>query len=293
MKIGLLPVDSHNGFPNLALMKLSAYHKQKGDDVGWYDIFGGIYDIVYKSKVFSFTPDYEYYINTNQLYRGGTGYDMKELIPEIDNCLCDYSIYPQLKEAYGFLTRGCIRNCPWCIVPKKEGKIRPYADIEDILQGRKQAILIDNNILAIDYGLSQIEKIIDLGIKVDFNQGLDARLVTSEIAKTLSKIKWIRYIRFSCDTMASVDPLLRAIEKLNKFGVSNYRIFVYVLVKEIDDANERCKILKKLGVSPFAQPYIDIDFDNKIMPTIEQKRFARYVNHKAIFNSIMFEDYKF
>ena len=160
----------------------------------------------------------------------------------------------------------------------------------ELLQGNKKAILLDNNILACDYGLNQIEKIIKLGCKVDFNQGLDARLVTHEVALMLSKVKWIRYIRFACDTMSAVDPLIRAIEKLNNVGIKNYRLFVYVLVEDVDDANKRCEILRKLGIKPFAQPYRD--FEKNIEPTKEQKDFARYVNHTATFKSIDWRDYK-
>jgi hypothetical protein len=149
---------------------------------------------------------------------------------------------------------------------------------------------MDNNVLASEHGLQQLERIIDLKCKVDFNQGLDARLITDEIARLLSKVKWIRYMRFACDTTSAVKPLISAIEKLNRYGVKNYRIFVYLLVKDVAEANERCSILKKLGVSPFAQPYRD--FENNIQPTAEQKRFARYVNQKAIFKSIEWEEYR-
>jgi hypothetical protein len=126
---------------------------------------------------------------------------------------------------------------------------------------------------------------------VDFNQGLDSRLVTDEIAKLLSKIKWIRFIRFSCDTIQAMEPLLKALEKLNKYGVKNYRIFVYLLVKDVAAANERCMLLKKLGVNPFAQTYRD--YQSNIQPTAEQKRFAWYVNQKAVFKSTEWEDYKY
>lgn len=290
MKIGLIDVDGHN-FPNLALMKIASYHKAQGDDVEWYSWLNSSewYDIVYKSKVFTFTPDYAYPVASMHEVKGGTGYKMyNELF--CDSVDPDYSIYPKYKDAYGFLTRGCIRKCPWCIVPQKEGSIKPYRDIEEVLQGKNTAILMDNNILASDYGLEQIEKIIKLGCKVDFNQGLDARLVTDEVARMLSQVKWLRYIRFACDTMPAMEPLIKAIEKLNKYGVKNYRLFVYVLVKDIEDANRRCDILKKLEVKPFAQPYRD--FDNNIEPTSIQKSFARYVNHTAIFKSISWNNYK-
>jgi hypothetical protein len=149
---------------------------------------------------------------------------------------------------------------------------------------------MDNNVLASSHGLQQIERIIDLKCKVDFNQGLDSRLVTDEIAKMLSKIKWIRFIRFACDRIQAVEPLLKAIEKLNKYDIKNYRIFVYLLVKDVEDANRRCKILKKSGVNPFAQIYRDLDTNSQ--PTAAQKHFAWYVNQKAVFNATEWENYK-
>ncbi|KAA6300354.1 MAG: hypothetical protein EZS26_003505 [Candidatus Ordinivivax streblomastigis] len=287
MKIGLIDVDGHN-FPNLALMKIADYHKQQRDSIEWVNHWEQ-YDRVYQSKVFTFTPDVSTFVQADEIRKGGTGYKIyNDLF--CDGTEPDYSIYPQYEHAYGFLTRGCTRNCPWCIVPKKEGDIRPYRDIETVLQDRKTAILMDNNVLASNHGLQQLEKIVDLGCKVDFNQGLDSRLVTDEVARLLSKIKWIRFIRFACDTTPAVEPLLKTIEKLNKYGVKNYRIFVYLLVKDVSDANERCKILKRLGVNPFAQTYRD--YDKNILPTAEQKRFAWYVNQKAVFKATEWEDYR-
>jgi len=287
MKIGLIDVDGHN-FPNFALMKIANYHRQQGDTVEWVNHFEK-YDKVYKSIVFTFTPDNTVSVQADETVKGGTGYKMYgELF--CDDTEPDYSLYPQYPHAYGFLTRGCIRRCAWCVVPKKEGGIRAYRDIETVLQSRKTAILMDNNVLACEHGLRQLEKIIDTGCKVDFNQGLDSRLVTDEIARILSKIKWINYIRFACDTTPAVEPLIKAIEKLNKYDVKNYRIFVYLLVKDVSDACERCKILKKLGVYPFAQTYRDEE--NRLMPTAEQKRFAWYVNQKAVFKSTEWEQYR-
>ncbi len=188
MKIGLLAVDSN--YPNLALMKISAYHKAQGDSVEWLSPFEE-YDKVYMSKIFSFTADYEYCINAGEIIKGGTGYDIHSRLPvEIEYMQPDYSLYSSIddKTAYGFLTRGCPNKCKWCVVPEKEGKIHPYMDIEDVaINGRKNIILMDNNILACDYGIEQIRKIIKLGLRVDFNQGLDARLVTPEIAGCLTE----------------------------------------------------------------------------------------------------------
>jgi hypothetical protein len=287
-KIGLIDVDGHN-FPNFALMKIAAYHKQRGDIVEWVNHFEN-YDRVYKSKIFTFSEDSRTCINADEVIQGGTGYNLDTLPVEIETVEPDYSLYPKFKEAYGFLTRGCIRSCKWCLVPRKEGKITPYRDISDVLQSRRSAVLMDNNILASDFGIKQLEKIVDLGCRVDFNQGLDSRLVTDEVAKLLSKVSWIRYIRFACDTMPAVDALLAAISKLNKHGVKNYRIFVYMLVGDVNDAYERSKIMKKLDIVPFAQPFRDFINND---PTDTQKKFARYVNRREIFKSCDWKDYRY
>ena len=218
MNIGLLAVDSN--YPNLALMKISNFYKGKGDSVEWYNPFSS-YDIVFMSKIFSFTPDYRQYItNTDIIKKGGTGYDIKECLdPKVEYIQPDYYIYPSIPKnmAYGFLTRGCPNRCKWCVVPQKEGNIKPYMDIEEIaIDGRNNIILMDNNILASEYGLSQIEKIIKLKLKVDFNQALDARLVTHDIAKMLAKVKWIKRIRFGCDTPSQIEYCERAISLIDK-----------------------------------------------------------------------------
>lgn len=182
MKIALIDIDSHAKkkklgatiYPNLALCKIAAYHKAKGDSVEWYDpMFGGWYDKAYVSKVFNFTPDYQYNINADEIVRGGTGYDITSQLPQdIDDMQPDYSIYPSVPTdiSYGFLTRGCPNKCKWCVVPRKEGAIKPYLDIEKVANGRKKVVLMDNNILAAgDYAHYQLDKIISLGYKVDFN----------------------------------------------------------------------------------------------------------------------------
>lgn len=270
MKIGLIAADGHN-FPNLALMKIAAFHKERGDTVEWINYFER-YDKVYISKIFTFTPDIRTVIRADEIKRGGTGYDITGKLPEeIDRMQPDYSIYRSCnrydgKIAYGFLTRGCIRNCPWCIVPEKEGLISPYRDIEDVLQGRNSAVLMDNNILAAgEFGIRQLEKIARIGCKVDFNQGLDARLVTDEIARMLSKIKWIQYIRFAYDSAAQEKPLFNAVSLLKKYGISEKKIFVYVLLTDLEDSHKRINKCKDFGLIPFAQPYRDFT-PNQIIP---------------------------
>jgi hypothetical protein len=292
MKIGLIDIDGHN-FPNLALMKISAYHKSIGDTVEWASIEN--YDRTYMSKVFTFSPDFvSEFANYCEIIKGGTGFKMTNKLPsEIDKICPDYSIYPKYTAAYGFLTRGCPNKCSWCVVPNKEGDIQPYADIEEFLQGRKEAILMDNNVLAHEHGLKQIEKIIRLNIKIDFNQGLDARIIAKDksIAELLSKVKWIKYLRMACDTTSQIPHIEKALENLNSFGFKNYRTFVYVLVKDIPDAFQRVEYLKAKGCNPFAQPYRD--FETNKEPSYEQRKFSRWVNHKAIFKTVQFADYRF
>lgn len=295
MKIGLLAVDGHN-FPNLALMKIAAFHKKKGDTVEWVNYFEK-YDKVYLSKVFTFTPDISTIIQADDIERGGTGYDISKKLPEeIDNEQPDYSIYPLSKwfdgkTAYGFLTRGCIRKCPWCIVPQKEGTIKPYRDIEDILQGKKAAVLMDNNILASDCCQEQLEKIAKIGCKIDFNQGLDARIIIAnpDIPKLLSKIKWLNPIRLACDSPTMMPIIEKAAELLRKSGCKPYRLFSYVLLTDLQDSLDRINFLKGLDITPFAQPYRDFT-PKQIIPQW-QKDMAHWVNKKSVFKSCDFKDF--
>ena len=147
-------------FPNLALMKISAFHKAQGDTVEWWNaLFNWHYGAVYSSKVFDFTPENSYL--PENTVKGGTGYGLyTELPPEIDTLIPDYSIYPDCDYAIGYITRGCPNRCRWCVVPKKEGDIRPYSGWRDIVRSdTKKLVLMDNNILASDYGLHQLEEL--------------------------------------------------------------------------------------------------------------------------------------
>jgi len=285
MKIGLYNIDSK--IPNIALMKISMYHKAQGDTVNWcLPLEFGMYDKIYASSIFTYSNK-EYVIDN--MVCGGTGFDVKLALPqEIDDCDQDYSLYPDFKYAIGFLTRGCIRKCPWCIVPEKEGYIRPYRNIEQVAQGRKEVILLDNNVLAHPHGLKQIERIVELGLKVDFNQGLDARLIDDEIAKLLSKVKWLRPIRMACDDESMIRPVVKATEFLRKHNCTPSVYSVYVLVKDIPSALKRVEELRKHNLDPFAQPFRDRDGNE---PPKKLKEFARWVNHKAIFKSISWDEY--
>lgn len=290
MNIGLIAVDSK--FPNLALMKLSAYHKKKGDNVEWYSIFGN-YDIVYMAKVFTFTPDYQYIIpNADHIEKGGTGYDIEKKLPDyIDRLQPDYSLYNIDKNlAYGFLTRGCPNRCKWCIVPKKEGAVTPYMDIEDVAQDRKRVILLDNNILASNYGLNQIEKIVKLGLHVDFNQALDARLITDEVAKLLARVKWMKYVRFGCDTRGQIIAVEHAASLMDKHGYKG-QFFLYCILMDFKESFERINRWRnKKRFVPYAQPYRDCIKPNSIPQW--QKDLAKWCDRLWIYRACNFADFE-
>ena len=281
MRIGLHDSDN-TGFPNYALMKISAYHKARGDTVEWF-IPLMQYDMVYSSKVFTFTPE-DPYLPENVI-KGGVGYGLYEELPEeIDAMFPDYSIYPKANYAIGFLTRGCIRKCPWCVVPRKEGMIRPYRTWREIKRpDSRDIVFMDNNVLACSYGIEQMRDMVGENVRVDFNQGLDARLITAEIAEVLAGLKWIKYIRTACDTDNMLDVVLEKAELLARYGVKPWRLFVYVLVQDIESAERRVIALRDAGMNPFAQPYRD--FENNLEPTAEAKAFARWVDNKAIFKT--------
>lgn len=296
MKIGLIDVDGHN-FPNLALMKLSAFHKAEGDDVEWYSPFEERYDLVYMAKVFTHTPDYGYYVHADRIERGGTGYDLNKNLPdEVDRMQPDYSLYPTIddKTAYGFLTRGCPNKCGWCIVPKKEGAVRPYMDVDDIaIDGRDHLVLMDNNILASDYGIRQLEKIAERGYRVDFNQGLDARLVTKDVATLLASIKWIRFIRFGCDTPKQVDECDRASALIDEAGYKGAYFLYCMLHGDINECLQRVNHWRNRGnrFSPHCQPYLNFSSKHQDIPQW-QKDMAHWVDKKSCFRSCEFKDFE-
>lgn len=296
MNVGMIDVDGHN-FPNLALMKLSAMHKRNGDNVEWYSIFGN-YDVVYMAKVFTHTADWGQIItNAEHVIKGGTGYDIASRLPdEAEHAVPDYSLYNiDDKTAYGFLTRGCIRHCKWCVVPKKEGTIHRYMDIDDIaVNGRNRVILMDNNILALaDYAHEQLDKIIKRGLRIDFNQAMDARLVTDDFAAQLARVKWMKYIRFGCDTKQQINDCHDAIERIRANGYKG-EFFLYTMLHgTIEECHERIAHWRNNGqnVTCFAQPYIDFTTKRQDIPAW-QKDMARWANKKELYKKISFHDYE-
>lgn len=280
-------------FPNYALMKISAWHKTQGDIVEWWNPLKQ-YDWVYSSKVFDFTPE-NLYLPKDTIC-GGTGYpDMpiqQQLAAEIDNIFPDYSIYPACDYAIGYITRGCPNHCRWCLVPAKEGDIEPYREwVQLVRPDSKKLVLMDNNILASDFGIAQLASLVSSGYAIDLNQGMDARLVDEHIAKILAQMKWLKYIRFSCDQQAQIEPIYKTVELLGKYGIKPYRLFVYLLVTaDIEDAAKRVEALKKLGnITIYAQA--ERNQRQGIVPNKMQLEFAQRYVYSGSWRQMSWDEY--
>lgn len=285
-EVALVDVDSK--IPNLALMKVSAWHKQQGDSVKFLDPLFDTPDICYASKVFDFTPDYGYFPDC-EIVRGGTGYDLtaKLPFPDYDRIMPDYSLYG-CDYALGRFTRGCPNSCPWCVVPKMDGnEVRHVADLRDFWDGQKVVRLLDDNIMAdADEFCRDCEQLSKAGVKVVW-EALDIRLVTDETARALASVKPQGSIHFAWDGKAQdayVEPGIRLLEK---HGLKPWRLMFYVLVgfnttREYD--LERIYKLRELGANPFVMPFDKSD--------AYQSRLARWCNNKIIFKATTrFEEY--
>jgi hypothetical protein len=246
MKVLLIDIDSK--IPNLALKKIEKYHLDKGDTIIWNnELFRNSVDKIYVSCIF---PENKYQCREWEGIAeiGGTGYDIHKVLPkEIEEV--------ELKINWGFTTRGCIRKCPFCFVPEKEGKIRIVGDIYDIWDGvSKEIFIMDNNILALpDHFIKIAQQLLKEKLKVDFNQGLDHRLLTPEICEWLLKLRHIHEIRFAYDDIAYKPTVLKAIELLKSAGLRDWgsRWYVYVGEKDnFESVYERMKLLhqNKQGV---------------------------------------------
>lgn len=300
MKIGLIDVDGHN-FPNLPLMKLSAYHKRNGDAVEWYNpliAWKYPYDRVHMSKVFTFTPDYLHPVNAQEIIRGGTGYYYPDggqpLSPEIEHIYPDYSLYPEYTKdtAYGFLTRGCPRGCEFCIVGDKEGhKSRKAADLSEFWRGQKNIVLLDPNTIACPKWEDILQQLIDSDAWVDFSQGVDIRLMTDKKAEMIKRIK-VKNIHFAWDRYEDKDEIIPKFRRFKELTGWDYRkMTVYVLTgynTTIEQDLERIYALRDLGYSPYVMIYDK--YKRKKKDTLV--RVQRWVNSRYAFMACKyFEDY--
>lgn len=310
MKIGLIDVDGHN-YPNLPLMKLSAWHKAQGDQVEWYDPWKGFveeYDKVYMSKVFSFTPDYEHPVYAKEIEKGGSGYCIelengkevyhkerdKNLPEEIEHIYPDYSLYPnETKDtAYGFLTRGCPRGCDFCHVKAKEGRCSiKVADLSEFWNGQKNIVLCDPNILACKDHMDLLQQLVDSNAKVEFNQGLDIRLVNEKNLELLRKIK-VDKPHFAYDRYEDkpiIEPKMRMVREITGWNKNNARPAVYVLVNfntTLEQDLERIQFCRSLEWTPYPMIY-DKEHANPIY-----KKLQRWCNNFIFWSCEKFEDYE-
>ena len=304
MRIGLIDLDGHN-YPNLPLMKLSAWHKAQGDIVNWYDpLLSGHMDIVYKAKVFSFTPDYAYGIDADQIVQGGSGFHItmphgtelwegedEKLPDEVEHIYPDYSLYRITDRSFGFLSRGCPRGCFFCHVKSEEGtRAHKVADLSEFWRGQKEITIMDPNILAVPEAEDLLGQLAESRAWVDINQGLDARLLTPKKIEIIKKIK-IKMYHFAWDNPADEDKILPKLQMFSEMvKVRKDNTMVYCLVNfnsTLDQDLYRIYKIKRMRMQPYVMIY-DKEHADPIY-----RRLQRYVNAPQIFWSIdRFEDYE-
>lgn len=259
----VLLVDADSKIPNLVLMKLSTYHKAKGDNVELIRLnipyypnrkkvihyIPNIHDKIYCSIIFDGSKEW---IRGNNIHFGGTGYSLDIILPEeIENLSPDYSLYPENDTSYGFISRGCIRNCPFCKVPEKEGYIRQVNQVNNIVRHKKVKFL-DNNFLALPNHNEILRELIDKKIKCQFNQGLDIKLITENNSDLLSKLNYLGDYIFAFDNW----NYLKIIE--NKLPLLSWRkdwqlkFFVYCNPNmELVNISNRIEFLRENKCLPY------------------------------------------
>lgn len=306
MKIGLVDVDYKGKFPNLPLMKISAYHKSKGDEVEFADHLQH-YDKVYISRVFGdeyskYSDDYSY--NADEIILGGTGFAITvengkevyhkdrdpELPPEIEHIYPDYSLYPKLtkNKAYGFLTRGCCNDCSFCIVSQKEGKCSyKVADLSEFWNGQRDIEIMDANLLACKDRIELLKQLSESKANIIFNQGLDARFITENVAYELSKIK-IKTVHFAFDFMKNKNAIIKGLATYKKYCFGSKNPVVYMLTNfdtSLADDIERIRLIQEAGMIP------DVRIYRK--PTAPQaiRDLQRWANNRFLYRSCDLMEY--
>jgi hypothetical protein len=291
-RVGIYDVDSK--MPNLALMRLSAYHKERGDSVESYSpLFKYHYDRIYASRIFNFSDTT--LLDPGLMEIGGTGWDLqKNLSPEIERQIPDYSFY-KYTHSIGFTMRGCRFNCKFCLVPDKEGRPRSNSTIQQIWTQRDSdfVVLLDNDFFGNPEWRERIAEIRRFDLKVNFNQGLNIRIITDEQARALASVRFWNYpqtrrqVYFAWDRFQDERLIDAGVERVKAAGVKPWQMAFYVLIG-FDTTPEqdlyRVTKLRDLGCDPYVMPYNKRD--------LYQQRFARWVNHRAIFKSVSWDEYR-
>lgn len=291
MRVAIFDVDSK--IPNLALMKLSAHHKALGDSVGFYSpLFKHDYDKIYASKIFNFSD--RSMLDESQMTIGGTGWDLKKNLPdEIESLVPDYALYGY-PHNIGFTQRGCRLRCSFCVVPEKEGKPYGVNTIDELWTQRQSnfLVLLDNDFFGNPDWKDRAEEILDLKLRVNFNQGLNIRNLKEDQAEILSKINFSnrtgtgKQVHFAWDDPRHEKLIHKGIKTCMDAGIKPYQMAFYVLIGYHSTPEEdlhRVEVLRDYGTDPFVMPYNKEDE--------YQRQFARWVNHKAIFKTVSFHDY--
>jgi len=310
LKVNLIDFDGK--IPNLALIKASTYFKQLGYAVS-LNASSGEFDIVMCSVLFTWNKDKAMHLKNEfpNIQFGGTGWNLTTIMPSgIEACKPDYNLYtaeflyPRIKgimrkaskvakaqelvdAGVGFTSRGCIRNCCFCVVPGKEGQLHPDTEIKDIINQRsKNIILLDNNLLADPTAIGKLHEIRDRGLSVDITQGIDVRLVTPELAQALSEVKRMRSLHYAWDFIQSEKQVFKGIDILSRFITrSNHMCFCltgYNTSPEEDDY--RFRKLLEAKIDPYIMIY-NHEGDNRL------KHWARWVNGR-IYKVCSFDDYE-
>lgn len=297
MKIALIDLDNTGKFPNLALMKISAYHKAKGHEVEWYKPLNIGYDLVYVSKVFTWSKDYSYAINSPKVIYGGVAYGLEnKLEDEIEHHYPDYSIYSYIKNtAYGFLTRGCPRSCKFCNVSKQQGIIScKVANLSEFWNNEKEIKLLDPNILASQDWKNLFQQLIKSNAQIDFTQGLDIRLMDQEKADYINKMK-IKKIHFAWDQYdLSIYEKLKEVRKWLKHESRQLRVYMLVGYNtSFEQDLDRVYKLREMDYSPYVMRFKNYDCKNLKLPRGHLlNKLARWTNNTtAWFSSKTFEEY--
>lgn len=278
MLIGLYNLEPK--IENTAMMQISQFHKQRGDQVEAYNhIFPNRYDVVYAFSIFKETSKV---MVRNFMICGGTGFDISSRLPsDIELCDLDYSIFPKCKTSYVWFSRGCFRNCPFCIVRKKEGFIHSV-EPKNLNPNGEYISVMDNNFFASPKWQEAIDKLIEWNQTVDFQSGIDVRIFSDAQGEALQRIK-LKKLHIAWDNPH--DDLIGKIEMLKEY-IPAYKIMCYVLIGYQSTPKEdmmRVESLKNIKVDSFVMPYNKFDH--------YQRAFARWVNFKAIFKTIPWNCY--